>query len=42
MDQMIQIAKETGMDWLDRISSSNLYMEQNVKIKLVQVEKVIM
>jgi len=38
---LVEITNETGNDRRDRKSSSNLYMEQNVKIRLIQGETVI-
>jgi len=39
--RLIQITKETGTNWRDRKLSRNFYMEENVKIRLVQGETVI-
>jgi len=38
---LIQIDKETDNDWRERKWRSNLYMEQTVTIRLVQVQTVI-
>jgi len=41
MDQIDTDRKETGIDWRETKSNNNLYMEQNVKIRLIQGETVI-
>jgi len=34
LDQIMQILKETGIDWRERRLISNLYMAQSVKVRL--------
>jgi len=34
LDQLMQILKETGIDWRERRLISNLYMAQSVKVRL--------
>jgi hypothetical protein len=36
--KLMQILKETGIDWRERRLISKLYMDQGVKIRLDQVE----